>query len=199
MKIKEKKLVKFAHLQRYNEEYQYQTNLLSATMFPYMHLQTQVNYRELQLNFSFKDIEFNKKRALAFFMGLELLTNQKCVATLSAKNVLAWKLRKGSLVGCKVTIRKKAIAEFLDSFSLALLRMESVKPITFTKNKKIKEKKELQIHKTYSLDDIVSFYPIEFGLGINTEVRKGDLRITFNTADTLQQIFLLTNSRLLVA
>ncbi len=89
MKIKEKKLVKFAHLQRYNEEYQYQTNLISATMFPYMHLQTQVNYRELQLNFSFKDIEFNKKRALAFFMGLELLTNQKCVATLSAKNVLA--------------------------------------------------------------------------------------------------------------
>jgi hypothetical protein len=77
--------------------------------------------------------------------------------------------------------------------------MESVKPISFVKNKKLKQKKELQVHKTYSLDEIVSFYPIEFGLGINTEVRKGDLRITFNTADSLQQIFLLTHSRLLVA
>ena len=36
----------------------------------------------------YKNIDFNKKRALPFFFALELLTKQKCVATLSSKNIL---------------------------------------------------------------------------------------------------------------
>ena len=42
------------------------------------------------------------------------------------------------------------------------------------------------------------FYPIELGLGINTEVRKGDLQFSFNSYDSLEQIFLLTSSKVIV-
>jgi ribosomal protein L5 len=40
------------------------------------------------LNFSLKGVGFNKKKALSFFLAIEYLTNQKCIATLSTKNVL---------------------------------------------------------------------------------------------------------------
>ena len=39
-------------------------------------------------NFSLKEVEFNKKKALPFFLVLELLTKQKCVATLSTRNLI---------------------------------------------------------------------------------------------------------------
>ncbi len=86
---KENKIKRYSNLIRFEEDRIYQKNLLSSTMFPYLHLHTQVKFFKGTLNFSLKDVEFNKKKALVFFLALELLTNQKCVATLSSKNVLA--------------------------------------------------------------------------------------------------------------
>jgi hypothetical protein len=54
-----------------------------------MHALHQVKCFKAVLNFSLKDVGFNKKKALIFFLAVELLTNQKCIATLSSKNVLA--------------------------------------------------------------------------------------------------------------
>ncbi len=63
--------------------------LNAITLFPYINLHSQTKYFRTILNFSFKDLDFNKKKVLPFFLAMELLTNQKCVATLSSKNVLA--------------------------------------------------------------------------------------------------------------
>lgn len=195
---KEIKLEKYSNLIRFEEDCKYQKDLISSTMFPYLHLHTQIKFFKGVLNFSLKDVDFNKKKALVFFLALELLTNQKCVATLSSKNVLSWKLRKGALVGCKVTLRKKNLAEFLDNFSLAFPRMENFKGISFSKNNKNLIKKEVSHYKGFPLTELVMFYPIELGLGINTEVRKGDIQFAFNSYDQKEQIFLLTNSKILV-
>lgn len=86
---KEDKLKRYSNLIRFEEDRIYQRDLLSTTIFPYLHLHSQVKFFKGTLNFSLKEVEFNKKKALAFFLALELLTNQKCVATLSSKNVLA--------------------------------------------------------------------------------------------------------------
>jgi hypothetical protein len=86
---KEQRLDLYANLIRYDEDREYQTALLSSTIFPYLHLFTQAECFKAILNFSLKEIGFNKKKALVFFLAVELLTNQKCVATLSSKNVLA--------------------------------------------------------------------------------------------------------------
>ena len=125
-----KSLKLFSNLDRFGEDLIYNQKLYAVNIFPYSTLLSQGRINRAVLNFSFRDIDFNKKRALPFFFALELLTKQKCVATLSSKNILYWKLRKGMLVGCKVTLRKKNLNDFFDSLALALPRMEKYKMIS---------------------------------------------------------------------
>ena len=78
----------FPLLNRFNEDAKYNQILYSASMFPYITKLSSGNLNKLVLNFSFRDIHFNKKQALPFFLALELLTKQKCIATVSSKNIL---------------------------------------------------------------------------------------------------------------
>ncbi|MDA0938763.1 MAG: 50S ribosomal protein L5 [Proteobacteria bacterium] len=55
---------------------------------------------------------------------LWLITGQKPIATNAKKSIANFKLRKGMPIGCKVTLRKKIMYEFLDRFiHIALPRM----------------------------------------------------------------------------
>ena len=45
---------------------------------------------------------------------LTLISGQKAIATLSKKDVASFKLRKGSPIGAKVTLRGERMYEFLD-------------------------------------------------------------------------------------
>ena len=89
MNTQKQNLDSFAHLIGAEEDSEYQKKLLSSTIFPYMNVLNQVKCFKAVLNFSLKEVSFNKKKALTFFLAIELLTNQKCIATLSSKNVLA--------------------------------------------------------------------------------------------------------------
>jgi len=80
---------KFPQLDRLGEDAKYNHSLYAATLFPYTTKLSQGQLFRIVLNFSFRDIKFNKKQALPFFLAMELLTRQKCVATLSSKNVLS--------------------------------------------------------------------------------------------------------------
>lgn len=82
-------LLKYSSLKRFNENFTYNQKLHEITLFPYNNIHNKGNIFRLILNFSFREIDFNKKKALPFFLAMELLTNQKCVATLSSKNILA--------------------------------------------------------------------------------------------------------------
>lgn len=78
----------YAHFSRNKEFEQYNNTLYNITKFPLKNIYNQSKFFRLVLNFSFRTIDFNKKKALPFFLAMELLANQKCVATLSSKNVL---------------------------------------------------------------------------------------------------------------
>lgn len=52
---------------------------------------------------------------------LTMITGQKAIATLSKKDVAAFKLRKGVPIGAKVTLRGTKMYEFLDRFVTASL------------------------------------------------------------------------------
>ena len=82
-------LVKYSSLKRVKENFQYNYKLNATTAFPYNNIFHQNELFRLILNFSFREVDFNKKKALPFFLAMELLTNQKCIATLSSKNILA--------------------------------------------------------------------------------------------------------------
>jgi hypothetical protein len=85
---KDKRKQKTPFFLRFKENKSYNDNLNAVTLFPYANVHSQGAFYRTILNFSFKDLDFNKKRVLPFFLAMELLTNQKCIATLSSKNVL---------------------------------------------------------------------------------------------------------------
>ena len=181
----------YPNLIRFKEKNNYEQELHSLSIFPYNNTNIKNNFLKFILNFSLKDVSFNKKKALPFFLAMELLTNQKCVATLSSKNIMVWKLRKGALVGCKTTLRNKNLYEFLDSLSLALPRMEKFQGVNYTKLK------NQQINSfSLTLSELILFYPIEMGLGINTEVKKIEINFIFNTLSLEEKIFLLTTNKI---
>ena len=145
--------------------------------------------------FSFRSIQFNKKRALPFFLAIELLTNQKSVASLSNRNIQAWKIRKGSLAGCKGTLRRNSLRGFIDTLSLAITRREKFQP---TRNYLVKTTKKAQsisykLEPVYvlNLKELVLFYPIELGLGQHPDVRHVGLHFGFSFLCVEEQFFLL--------
>jgi len=181
----------YSNLNRFGEDEMYNQKLYAVNLFPYNTLLAQSRINRAVLNFSFRDVDFNKKRALPFFFALELLTKQKCVATLSSKNILSWKLRKGMLVGCKVTLRKKNLNDFFDSLALALPRMEKYRSIS---TKMVRNNNSPTL--TISLIEMVFFFQLELGLGINSDVKKMDVHFLFNTLNLEEKIFLLRSKRL---
>jgi len=193
---KEQILTKYININKFQEDQEYQRDLLNITMFPLINVMNKLKFFKGTLNFSLKEVGFNKKKALVFFLAIELLTNQKCIATLSSKNVLTWKLRKGALVGCKVTLRKKNLSEFFDTISIAVPRMENFKMLSLAKSKRLKGSNNDANTFSFALNELVMFHPIELGLGINTEVRKADFQLSFSTYNRSEQIFLLTNSKI---
>jgi len=70
------------------------------------------------------------------------------------------------LVGCKVTLRRKNLNEFFDSLSLATPRMEKFKAIS---NKDLKKSQSSLI--SLRLAEIVFFFQLELGLGVNSDVK----------------------------
>ena len=71
------------------EHKKYNLSLHQRTIFPFVNSRTRGHLSHVVLSFRFRTIQFNKKRSLAFFMARELLTNRKCVASLSGRNVQA--------------------------------------------------------------------------------------------------------------
>merc|ERR1712066_729914 len=96
------------------------------------------NFFKISLNFGFKNINFDKKKMIPFFMILELISNQKSYINFSKKNVLSIKIKKDTITGCKVTLRNKNLYNFLDVLLLSLPRYENFKGFFLQKkNKKI--------------------------------------------------------------
>ena len=61
---------------------------------------------------------------------LTLISGQKAIATLSKKDVASFKLRKGTPIGAKVTLRGERMYEFLDRLiSIALPRVRDFQGI----------------------------------------------------------------------
>jgi large subunit ribosomal protein L5 len=62
--------------------------------------------------------------------SIGLITGQKPVITLARKSIAGFKLREGQAIGCKVTLRRQRMYEFLDRLiSLALPRVRDFRGI----------------------------------------------------------------------
>ena len=73
------------------------------------------------LNIGFKDSNIEKKKLINIILLLKLLTNQKPLITKSKKNNIFLKIKKNSIIGCKITLRKKNIFIFLEKILIFIL------------------------------------------------------------------------------
>ena len=96
------------------------------------------------------------------------------------------------LVGCKVTLRKKNLNDFFDTLSLSIPRMEKYKNISLKTLKKSNNSNVFSI----SIIEMVFFFQLELGLGINSDVKKMDIHILFNIYNSEEKFFLLKSNRI---
>ena len=69
---------------------------------------------KITLNMGVGEGVSDKKVVEAAYTDMEKIAGQKPVKTMARKSVAAFKLREGSAIGCKVTLRKDNMYEFLD-------------------------------------------------------------------------------------
>lgn len=86
----------------------------------------------ITINMSSVDLAFEKKRIIPLLLVLELITGQKGCITLSKKNKIHLKIKKGMVVGCKVSLNKKNSYQFIENLiTLVLPYVKNFKGYTF--------------------------------------------------------------------
>jgi large subunit ribosomal protein L5 len=79
---------------------------------------------KIVINMGVGDATQDKKRVDQAAKEMELIAGQKPVITKAKKSIAQFKLREGMPIGCKVTLRRTQMFEFLDRFvTIALPRV----------------------------------------------------------------------------
>lgn len=70
-----------------------------------------------KISISLGSMHADKNRYLAFFAILKILSGQQSKLTFSKKNKIQFKIKKGMVVGCTVTLNSKKSYEFLETLN----------------------------------------------------------------------------------
>src|SRR5574344_1140982 len=86
---------------------------------------------KIVVNIGCGDASANSKLLEAAMNDLELITDQKPVATKAKKAIAGFKIREGQGIGCKVTLRGNSMYNFLDKLiSITLPRVRDFRGIS---------------------------------------------------------------------
>ena len=86
---------------------------------------------KIVINIGVGEAKDNPKELEAAIGDLEKITGQKVVTTKAKKSIANFKLREGMPIGCKVTLRRGKMYEFLDRFvNVALPRVRDFSGIS---------------------------------------------------------------------
>ena len=119
---------------------------------------------------------------------LSLITGQKPVVTKAKKSIAGFKLRKGLNIGCKVTLRKKRMFEFLDRLIfIALPRVRDFKGLS---------KKSFDGNGNYSIGIKEQIIFPEIDYDKVDKIRGMDITITTTTSNQDHAYELLTSFNL---
>jgi large subunit ribosomal protein L5 len=160
-------------------------------------LLTKLNYKnifqipkinKICLNIGFKNANIEKKKLIKILVLLKLITNQKPIVTLSKKNNIFLKIKKNSIIGCKVTLRKKNIYSFLDKLVIFII------PYL---NKKIKFNTENSSILNFQIKNILNFFELRKEFLKFVEMPSVDVAIHTNAKNN-QELYLLLNSLFII-
>lgn len=86
---------------------------------------------KIVLNMGVGEASQDKKKIVGAVDDMQRITGQKPVITKAKKSIATFKLRDGMIVGCKVTLRRQRMYEFLDRLvTIALPRVRDFRGIS---------------------------------------------------------------------
>jgi large subunit ribosomal protein L5 len=99
--------------------------------FDYPNVMQVPRIKHITINMGVGEAVGNKKILEAAAGDLEKIAGQKPVITLARKSVAGFKIRAGWPIGCKVTLRRERMYEFLDRLiSIAIPRMRDFRGLS---------------------------------------------------------------------
>ena len=158
------------------------------TKFNYRNIYQVPIFRKIVLSFVFK--ETNLKNFLQAAAVLELITGQKMFISKSRTPSISLKLRKGSPVGCKVVLRKKALIGFISKLILIIFPNINV----FNGIKLKKKKNELNSF-SFSLSDLSLFPELESQYEFFQNLPKLNISIVLSSKTSEEVSTVLTSYR----
>ena len=105
----------------------YDENVVKAMIekFGYKNHMQVPRIEKITLNMGVGEATQDKKKVEAAAAEMELIAGQKPVVTRAKKSIAQFKLREGMPIGCKVTLRRERMYEFLDRLvTIALPRVK---------------------------------------------------------------------------
>jgi large subunit ribosomal protein L5 len=112
---------------------QYEDTIIKAMTekFGYSNPMQVPKIEKIVINMGVGDATQDKKRVDQAAAEMELISGQKPVITKAKKSIAQFKLREGMPIGCKVTLRRTHMYEFLDRFvTIALPRVRDFRGLS---------------------------------------------------------------------
>lgn len=99
--------------------------------FGYKNVMEVPKIAKITLNMGVGDAVQDKKKVDIAAAEMELITGQKPVVTRAKKSIAGFKLREGMPIGCKVTLRRERMFEFLDRLiTIAMPRIRDFRGVS---------------------------------------------------------------------
>ncbi len=111
----------------------YETEVKPALMqeFGYKNVMQVPRLEKIVVNMGVGEAVQDQKKLDAAFSDMTSITGQRPVKTRSKKSIAGFKLRAGLAIGCKVTLRKQVMYEFLDRLiTIALPRVRDFRGVS---------------------------------------------------------------------
>ena len=167
--------------------YQNITTYDLITKFNFKNIYEIPKINKICLNIGFKNANIEKKKLINIIILLKLITNQKPIVTKSKKNNIFLKIKKNSIIGCKVTLRKKNINIFIEKLLIFIL--PDIDKINFD----IKNKNILN----FQIKNILNFFELKTEFLRFRDIPPIDVSIHTNSKNN-NELFLLLNSLFLI-
>lgn len=118
------------YVPRLQAEYEAKIAKAMQEKFGYKNVHEIPRIEKIVLNAGIADATTNSKAPEEFSKELSLIAGQKAVVTRARKSIATFKVREGMPLGCKVTLRRQRMYEFLDRLvNIALPRVRDFRGI----------------------------------------------------------------------
>jgi large subunit ribosomal protein L5 len=99
--------------------------------FDYQSVMQVPKIEKITINMGVGEAAVDKKILQNAIADMERIAGQKCVQTLSRKSIAGFKIRENWPIGCKVTLRREKMYEFLDRLiTIALPRVRDFRGVS---------------------------------------------------------------------